>query len=213
MKIFNLFRKKEKKQPHKEDQPEIRKEEAPCSPKAKDPCFGKAIEGRMRHGDGEALADKFIQMTEKRRVRLHMDDLDPYALDYDAVLAVHYADGGAQGEAGAVRILCRSPYGLRILYGNYVYGNLNLGAVIQKLPMLQPLDSRFRLDPLPYPFGGSLDVPDDWKYLYMGAMNHYYLKREICDEANEFIQAFLRSGEKWYVFEAIAWLYGMEPTA
>ena len=85
--------------------------------------------------------------------------------------------------------------------------------VIEKLPMLQSLDSRrLPLGTLPYPFGGKLEIPDEWRYLYMGAMNHFYVRREISEEASAFIQYYLKNGgEKWFIFEAIAWLYGMEP--
>ena len=173
--------------------------------------------GFMREGKAGSLAKTFIKMTEKGRPKLFHSDLrNPYGLDYDNILAVHYADGGAQGEAGAVRILYRTPYyGTQILYGNYIYGNLNLSEVIEKLPMLRSLDSRFcSLESLPYPFGGKIEIPNEWSYLYMGAMNHYYLKREICEEANEFIHCFLtQGGKKWFIFEAIAWLYGMEPSS
>lgn len=193
MKIFNLFRKKSKN---------IKTNES-------------LQQGVMRGGNGADLAVRFIKMSEKGRPKLKHDDLDnnPYWLKTQDILAVHYADGGAQGEAGALRLLYRTPYGIQILYGNYVYGKLNLSAVIEKLPMLQPLDSRFsELGNLPYPFGGKLEVPDEWKYLYMGAMNHYYLRRDICEEANEFINRYLNEGgEKWLIFEAIAWLYGMDP--
>ena len=47
----------------------------------------------------------------------------------------------------------------------------------------------------------------------MGAMNHFYIRREINEEAKEFIDRYFQnSGGKWLILEAIAWLYGMEPT-
>lgn len=193
MKIFNLFRKKSKN---------IKRNES-------------LQQGVMRSGNGSALADRFIKMSEKGRPKLKHDDLYPSFLHPENIIAVHYADGGAQGEAGAVRLLYRTPHDIQILYGNYVYGNLNLSAVIEKLPMLQPLDSRFAsFGNLPYPFGGQLEIPDEWRYLYMGAMNHFYVRREISEEASEFINHYLKNdGEKWLIFEAIAWLYGMNPAS
>lgn len=173
-------------------------------------------DGHMRKGNGESLANTFIDMTQNGRPKLrHTDLVYPHTLDSENILAVHYADGGAQGEAGAVRLLYRTQHGIQILYGNYVYGKLNLSAVIEKLPMLKPLDSRFSgFESLPYPFGGKLEIPDEWRYLYMGAMNHYYVRREISEEASEFIEYFFKNGgAKWFIFEAIAWLYGMEPTS
>ena len=106
----------------------------------------------FRSGEQEALAEEFI----RRRMQLACGPLDhPERLCPEDILAVHYADAGAQGDPGAVWILLRTPDGVGILGGNYAYDDLNLDAVIEKLPMLRCLDTRSAFTP-PFPFGGRL---------------------------------------------------------
>ena len=162
----------------------------------------------VREGDVETLVSEFIQMDNQGLINFKVISLEnPDGLVENNILAVHYADGGAQGEAGAVAILYRSQHGIQILYGNYIYGNLNLDAVIRKLPMLKCLDSRGKRTP-PYPVGGSLDIPEGWKYMYMGAMNHFFV-RDTARDTGTFINLLLnRGGQSWQVFHAVAWFYG-----
>ena len=162
-----------------------------------------------RTGEDESLAAEFIQLAKMRR--LSKDNLDPNHLTEEGILAVHFADAGAQGDAGAVEILYRSENDLRILYGNYAYGKLDLDAVLRKLPMLGQLDSRDRLrsNP-PYPFGGGLHIPSGWLYMYMGCMNHFFVREEIGDKTRTVVEILCRSGRNWRVFDAVAWLCGVQ---
>lgn len=162
---------------------------------------------RYRSGDPAALVTEFIRLQKADALNFRTDALtDPRSLSADHILAVHYSDSGAQGEAGLVRLLYRTEQGVRILYGNYLYGDLNLNAVIEKLPMLKSLDSRYSLTP-PYPFGGRLEVPDGWKYSYMGAMHYFFVRNEVCDVALPYIQAYMRTvGSYPQTFDAVAWL-------
>ena len=162
----------------------------------------------VREGETETLVSEFIQMDNQGLIKFKVVSFEnPDGLVENNILAVHYADRGAQGDAGAVEILYRSQDGIQILYGNYCYGNLNLDTVIRKLPMLKCLDSRGGLTP-PYPFGGSLDIPEGWKYMYMGAMNHFFVRDTIRD-TDTFINLLLNHGGKsWQVFNAVAWFCG-----
>lgn len=82
-------------------------------------------------GDEQALALEYVRMRNSEQLTLKTADLpDPYMLDAENILAVHYADAGAQGDAGAVEILYHTQKDVQILYGNYAYGNLDLDAVI-----------------------------------------------------------------------------------
>lgn len=160
----------------------------------------------FRWGDEETLARKYAQSDWEPKC----EKLDaPDRLEEARIPAVHFADGGAQGDPGAVEILYRALRGVKVLYGNYAYGNLNLDAVIRKLPMLKSLDSRYSCD-LPYPFGGKPDIPEGWRYLYMGAMNHLYVRQEICDRTKVFIRILLENRGSSRAFEAIAWFCGAE---
>ena len=160
----------------------------------------------FRAGDEEALAEEFIRLAKERHVKFDAVRLeDPGILADEDILAVHYADAGAQGDAGAVEILYRSPGGLQVLYGNYVYDDLDLNAVIQKLPMLGCLDCR-----RPYPYGGQLDIPPDWGYLYMGAMNHFYARDTICERTGVFIRIIQQKYYRSRIFDAVAWFCGVE---
>ena len=158
-----------------------------------------------RTGDERLLAREFLRKCDYRLLDFDVGDLDPQQISEDDVLAVHFADAGAQGDAGAVELLCRSPQGTRILYGNYAYGTLDLDGVISRLPMLRSLDSRRAVKP-PYPFGGTLVVPDEWGYMYMGAMNHLFVRKPIRDRTKDFIAALsVEGGHSSQVFDAVAW--------
>lgn len=120
-------------------------------------------------------------------------------------MAVHYADGGS-GRRWRGENPYHSPEGFQALYGNCVYGDLDLDDVIRKLPMLECLDSRYKLNP-PYPFGGNPVIPKGWNYLYMGCMNHFFVRTEILEQADLFVSAILKRRGNWCVFDAVAWLF------
>ena len=88
-----------------------------------------------------------------------------------------------------------------------MYEKLDLDDVIQVLPMLKCLDSRYSIEP-PYPFGGEISVPEGWNYMYMGAMNHLFVKKKIFEEAESFIEFVVRKTGAWEAFNAIAWYCG-----
>lgn len=162
----------------------------------------------FRTGDSQYLARELVERLNSHTIRFDAVKLDhPDQLVPDNILAVHFADAGAQGEGGAVKILYVSPDGVEILHGNYAYGDLDLDAVIRKLPMLACLDSRHCIEP-PYPFGGRLEVPAGWGYQYMGAMNHFFASERIFTQSKPFLVAFLRQGGgSWQIFNAAAWFY------
>ncbi len=161
-----------------------------------------------RAGNQESLAEEFIRLHQERQLNFHYKKLGKLYEYFDEdILAVHFADGGAQGDPGAVELLYLSNTGIQLLYGNHTYGDLNLDEVLMKLPMLKPLDSRNRFE-LPYPFGGHLDIPSGWKYMYMGAMNHFFVREELFDKADTFIKVILDRGRTWLIFRAISWFCG-----
>lgn len=79
---------------------------------------------------------------------------------------------------------------------------------MQKLQMLRYLDTRYGSIP-PYPFGGRLEIPSGWGYLYMGAMNHFFARSVICEKTGYFVRALGQEGYRGFVFEAIAWFCGV----
>ncbi len=159
----------------------------------------------FRPGEQEALAEAFI----RQRLQLAYRPLDhPERLDPEDILAVHYADAGAQGDPGAVWILVRTPEGVGILGGNYAYDDLDLDAVIEKLPMLRCLDTRNAFTP-PFPFGGRLDLPPGWGYLYMGAMNHFFARDEVCQRTGKLV-GIIHRYSPLDIFFAVAWACGAE---
>ncbi len=164
----------------------------------------------FRTGDAESLVEEFFEMFKTKRPRFTVTELEnPQKLVGVEILAVHFADGGAQGDPGAVEILYRQDDGVQILYGNYVYENLDLDVILQKIPALRCFDSR--RGHLPYPFGGHLEIPEGWKYMYMGAMNHFLVRAEICDQAQAFVDTFLTNGgNQAQIFYAFAWFCGAE---
>ncbi len=161
----------------------------------------------FRAGNEEDLAEEFIKTAEEDLLRLEASDLtDPAALAEENVLAVHFADPGAQGDPGAVEILYLSQKGVRILYGNYAFGKLDLDAVLQKLPMLKSLDGRG--GKRPYPMGGKLEIPEGWGYVYMGAFHHLFVRDAVCDRTSTFLRLLLHDHRSWQLFDAVAWACG-----
>lgn len=167
--------------------------------------FQKHHEELLEKRDGELLVAKFIQMSDNGRWKPDSVQLENLSsLLFDDIWAVHYADLGAQGDAGVVEILYRSQEGLQVLKGNYASGNLSFADVIEKLPMIKGLSTRSSFE-LPYPYGGRVDIPTGWGYLYMGALNHLFARRVICDKATTFIEMLMSKGRGWQTFDAIAW--------
>lgn len=164
----------------------------------------------FREGDESSLATEYIRIVRESKMKLETVQLDnPYILRKEDILAVHYADSGAQGDAGAVNILYCTQNNVRIYHGNYAYGNLDLDEVIRKLPMLKCLNSFYSFSP-PFPFGGKIDIPEGWEYLYMGAMNHFYVRESIADKSRTFIEIIIKKIGGWEAFDAIAWLCGVQ---
>lgn len=163
----------------------------------------------FRTGSEEALAAEFIHVAAQQKPIIEKLE-NPFLLINDNILAVHYADAGAQGDAGAVEILYfSSQTDVKILYGNYAKADLDLDAVIRKLPMLKCLDSRGGLtDNLPYPFGAKLILPSDWGYFYMGALNHFFARNFICDRTGTFIRILANNRRSSRIFDAVAWICG-----
>lgn len=62
----------------------------------------------------------------------------------------------------------------------------------------------------PFPFGGKIDIPEGWEYLYMGAMNHFYVRESIADKSRTFIEIIIKKIGGWEAFDAIAWLCGVQ---
>ena len=142
--------------------------------------------------------------AKMRPVKLKVSELDdPSSLDVEVIIAVHYSDVGAQGEGGCVEILYLSESEVRFLKGNYAYGGLDINAVYQKLPMLECLDCR---KGMPYPFGGSLEIPDGWDYMYMGLSHHLFARIEVWQNVGAFILRIRRD----QAFDAVAWVCGVE---
>jgi len=163
----------------------------------------------FRSGTFDSIVAEFFEADNLWFPKYDTTSLEmPDNLIEENILAVHFADRGAQGEAGAVNILYYSPKEVKIFYGNYVWGKLDLDAVIRKLPMLKYLDSRHGAV---YPFGGGLHVPEEWGYMYMGAMNHFFVRNDICDNLDSFISYFLENGgQKGQIFDVVAWFFGVK---
>lgn len=166
----------------------------------------------FRPGGEEALAREFLHLNSWRDLEFEAADLEDEkvlsGLVTDDILAIHFADLGAQGEPGTVKILYHSTEGIQVMQGNYAYGHLNLDILVQKLPMLRDLDNRRQASP-PYPFGGRLRVTEDWEYMYIGALNHFFARKPLYNKALAFIEMFQKhGGQKWQMFAALAWFCG-----
>lgn len=160
---------------------------------------------RFRIGDAHDLANEYSEFLNNR-TRLKYSNLDAGTLDESKILAVHFASAGAQGDAGGVEILYCDEQGIKSLYGNYCYGNLDSDILYKKLPLLKNLDGRRSIAP-PYPFGGEIELPDGWLYDYMGYINHFFIREEINNRASEFLGAVVNNEHTYFLlFDSLAWL-------
>lgn len=160
----------------------------------------------FRNGEEERLAIEFLGKYISGSEGIKKSRLDNIScLNEELIMAVHYVDAGGQGDSGCVEIIYCSNNEIQVLYGNYVYGGLNIDKVYEKLPMLISLDTRN--GNLPYPFGGSVNIPKGWNYVYMGVMNHFFCRDIIADNTRVFVSTIVRDAS-WALFDAIAWFCG-----
>ena len=159
----------------------------------------------FRTEDEKSLVQEFLQMYKTKKTRFETAELDANNMLLNPeILAIHFAEGGAQGDAGAVEILYFFDDRIQILYGNYAYGNLNLNLLKRKIPALEPLaiDNGEWL----YAYARRRHFPEEWKYVYMGAGNHCLLKNELWDKVYPFLEALVATGgSRSQLFYAIAW--------
>ena len=165
---------------------------------------------KYKSGDTEALVSEFFELMNNRMTLKYVPLENPELLDSNNVLAVRFTSDGGQGDVGGVELLYLADDGIKVLYGNFYYGNLNLNALIQKLPMLKSVYAP-RSPNLPYPFGGELDLPSGWVHIYMRFMSYFFVREEFCEKADLFIKAILNSnGGLFLIFTAVAWFCGAE---
>ena len=176
-----------------------RSEKLFCS--EKNTCSGLSL----RTGDAEKLAMRFLESRKNGRFRFRIKKLESTVIPAEQnILAIHYADAGAQGYPGDVRILCDAGWNVRILSGNYAYGSLDLDDLTYKLPILSCLTEAGYQRGKPYSLLPR--VPHGWKYLYMGALNHLIIRDEIWGLAKEFLDSVLHVGGQTYqLFDAVFW--------
>lgn len=161
----------------------------------------------LRTGTPSQFAAEYLGKAGNGLIGLKNEKLiNTDGLSAKNVLAVHFAGTGAQGEAGAVEILYHSPEGVRVLHGNYVYGELDCDALMHMLPVLKIFDCK-RMLASP----ADTKLPEGWGYMYMGAMNHFVVRQQVCDETEAFIEYLMNNdGQSWQIFDAVAWFYGAD---
>lgn len=167
----------------------------------------------FRTEDEKSLVQEFLQMYKTKKTRFETAELDANNMLLNPeILAIHFAEGGAQGDAGAVEFLYFFDDRIQILYGNYVFGNLDLKLLKQKISVLEPL--AINNEEWHYPHERRYHFPEEWKYIYMGAGNHCLLKTEICEKALPFLEALVANGgSRSQLFYAIAWFCRAKETS
>ena len=165
---------------------------------------------KYKKGDAEALASEFFELLDKRMELKYVPLENPEFLDKNSILAVRFTSDGGQGDIGGVELLYLDKDGIKVLYGNFYYGGLNVNALIQKLPMLKSVYAP-RSPNLPYPYEAELELPSGWVHIYMRFMNYFFVREAICEKADLFIKAILNhNGGLFSIFKAVAWFCGVE---
>ncbi|MBR2025277.1 MAG: hypothetical protein IKA02_05670 [Clostridia bacterium] len=164
---------------------------------------------KYRTGDEKTLCDEFFELA-KNKIFVKYERLEPYELDENKVLAIRFTSDGGQGDIGGVTILCYGDEGVKVLYGNYYYGNLNLSDVTEKLPIIN-IVYRPRSPFPPYPYGECNEIPKDWTHIYIGLGNYFFAKTEVFSKAESFIEKIANSGGgRFAIFDAFAFFCGAE---
>lgn len=157
----------------------------------------------LRNGDEEILAKEFLIKNKVIKIE-EITDLE--RLDINEIIAVHFAEAGAQGDPGCVEIIYYPYSGPQLLYGNYVNGNLRMEEAVKKLPVLRSLDI---IRECLYPFQIKEPIPKGWKYMYMGALNHIFARDFLAERIQIFAPTIARK-ESWNLFNGIAWFCGCQ---
>lgn len=165
---------------------------------------------KYRTGNPNELVNEYFESlkNEKKFKYYPLDDVN--SINEDNVLAFRFTSDGGQGDIGGVEVLCYSDDELKILYGNFYFGKLNLGAVIEKLSIINTI-YRARSPLPPYPYGENVDFPENWQHIYMGLQNHYFIKTELFNKTEEYIKAMIDLGYgRFSIFGSVAWFCGLE---
>lgn len=130
-----------------------------------------AFDDRTKHAYQIALGEALTPFITKKTLPLDNDIISK--LNPDDVFAVHMSAGGAEGTPGIVNVYCSSDSVTTIYEGNYVYGDLDLDALIKRL-VIDGLDLGIFL-------GDSECVPTGWGAVYLGGGHNLLLRTEIYD--------------------------------
>lgn len=94
---------------------------------------------------------------------------DLATINQNEIMFVHWAESGAMGEAGEIKIVAKQNECVNVYLGNYVCGNLYIEQIRKEIPLI---DS----------FIKSGNVITGWKYEYLGMGNHLFVKDTIYDD-------------------------------
>lgn len=165
----------------------------------------------FHQGDGTLLAQEYNHWSWEQNGQFEIEPLSPQNLVSENALAVHFAEKGAQGQSGLIRVLSRTPEGTQVFHGKFGSGKMDLTFVAQGLPMLTalvtprtaPLTPLFPLD------GEAMPCGEDWEYRYVGAGNHYFARKFVDEQTRPFLEALMKTRDDYPFegFEAVSWFY------
>ena len=159
-------------------------------------------------GNEKDLCNEFFDLAKNNvYVKYHPFDGPRPQFDENKVLAIRFTSDGGQGDIGGVSILYLNSDNVKILYGNYYYGSLDLGHVTSKLPIINNFYQARSVYP-PSNGSGGVDLIDDWAHIYIGLGNHFFIRAEIFDKAENFLVEIVNNRSRFALFDAFAWLCG-----
>lgn len=89
-------------------------------------------------------------------------------INYDEILFLSFAEGGAQGTPGEVNIITGKSSKIKAYSTNYLLGKIKFDEIIELFPPLK--ENVFR------------HVLKGWKYINLGSGNHLLIRDELYDE-------------------------------
>ncbi len=109
----------------------------------------------------------------------NISDCDIESIGEKNVRAFTLSEGGGMGASGCLCLYILTDEGMKIVFGNLVYDNLDIENLKEKIPVLSKIDVGV--------CGGSV-IPEGWQSFYMGMGNHLVVQNDIAENVTRYLK-------------------------
>lgn len=159
--------------------------------------FARVVDARVyKKKDVPYPVNKTKYIEEKirfeERIEITKENLEE--IDYDSVIALTIAEGGAMGEPNALLVVTDE---LKVYHLNFRTTEIPIETIKNKLTVLMKFDCGF--------WGTSISE-EGWRSFNLGMGNHLIMRKEYAEKFLNLINNFI--GVSWKAYELYAtWLY------